>query len=44
MSPGKVVDLSPMFFTQTSQVDFDNLCKLDVLGLVDSSTGDQAEV
>ena len=33
-----------MFFTQTSHVDYDNLCKLDVLGLADSSTGDQAEV
>ncbi|XP_068697582.1 uncharacterized protein [Montipora foliosa] len=44
MSPGKEVDLSPMFFTQTSHVDYDNLCKLDVLGLADSSTGDQAEV
>ena len=44
MSPGKEVDLSPIFFTQTSHVDYDNLCKLDVLGLADSSTGDQAEV
>ena len=30
MSPGKEVDLSPMFFTQTSHVDYDNLCKLHV--------------
>ena len=44
MSPVKEVDLSPMFFTQTSHVDYDNFCKLDVLGLADSSTGDQAEV
>ena len=44
MSPGKEVDLSPMFFAQTSHVDYDNLCKLDVLGLADSSTGDQEEV
>ena len=44
MSPGKEVDLSPMFFTQTSHVAYDNLYKLDVLGLADSSTGDQAEV
>ena len=33
-----------MFCTQTSHVDYDNLCKLDVLGLADTSTGDQAEV
>ena len=44
MSPVKEVDLSPMFFTQTSHVDYDNFCKLDVLGLADSSTVDQAEV
>jgi len=36
--------LSPMFFTQTSHVDYDNECKLDVLGLADLSTCDQAEV
>ena len=30
MSPGKEVDLSPMSFTQTSHVDYDNLCKLHV--------------
>ena len=33
ISPGKEVDLSPMFLTQTSMVDYDNLCRLDVLGL-----------
>ena len=44
MSPGKEVDLSPMFFTKSSHVEYDNLCKLDVLGLADSSTGDRAEV
>ena len=44
MSPGKDVDLTPMFFTQTSHIDYDNLCKLDVLGLADTSTGYQAEV
>ena len=44
MSPGKEVDLSPMFFTQTSRVDHDELCKLDVLGLADAPIGDQAEV
>ena len=44
ISPGKEVDLSPMFLTQTSTVDYDNLCRLDVLGLADSATGDQDEV
>ena len=28
-------------FTQTSSADYDKLCRLDVLGLEDSSTGDQ---
>ena len=44
ISPGKEVDLSPMFLTQTSTVDYDNLCRLDVLGLTDCATGDQEEV
>lgn len=44
ISPGKEVDLSPMFLTQTSTVDYDNLCRLDVLGLADCATGDQDEV
>ncbi|XP_068674565.1 uncharacterized protein [Montipora foliosa] len=44
ISPGKEVDLSPIFLTQTSTVDYDNLCRLDVLGLADCATGDQEEV
>ena len=44
MSPGKEVDLSTMFFTQTSSVDYERLCRLDVLGLADSSVGDQNKV
>ena len=44
MSPGKEVDLTPMFLTQTSSFDYENLCRLDVLGLEDSTTGDQASV
>ena len=44
ISPGKEVDLSPMFLTQTSTVDYDNLCRLDKLGLTDCATGDQDEV
>ena len=30
-----------MFLTQTSAVDYENLCRLDVLGLQDHSVGDQ---
>ena len=37
MSPGKEVDLSTMFFTQTSSTDYERLSRLDVLGLADSS-------
>ncbi|XP_022804811.1 uncharacterized protein LOC111342037 [Stylophora pistillata] len=44
ISPGKEVDLSPMFLTQTSTADYDNLCRMDVLGLADCATGDQDEV
>ena len=44
MSPGKEVDLSTMFFTQTSNADYERLCRLDVLGLADSSVGDQNEI
>lgn len=41
MSPGKEVNLSEMFITQTAAADLENLCRLDVLGLEDSPTGDQ---
>lgn len=37
---GKEVDLLLMFFVQILYVDYDNLCKLDVLGLVDLFIGD----
>ena len=33
-----------MVFTQTSSVNYKELCKLDVLGLADLLTGDQAVV
>lgn len=33
-----------MFLTQTSTVDYVNLCRLDVLGLADCATGDQDKV
>lgn len=44
MSPGKEVDSTLMFLTQTSSFDYENLCRLDVLDLEDSTTGDQASV
>ena len=44
MSPGKEVDLNSMFLTQTSSLEYENLCKLDVLGLEDSSTNNQDNV
>ena len=44
ISPGKEVDLSPMFLIQTSTVDYDNLCRLDVLRLADCAICDQDEV
>ena len=44
ISPGSEVDLSNMFLTQTSTVDYENLCNLDVLGLKDSPAGDQQSV
>lgn len=33
-----------MLLTQTSIVDYEELCKLDVLGLADTPTGDQSVV
>ena len=44
ISPGKDVDLTNMFLTQTSSMDYENLCKLDVLGLEDSPEGSQQSV
>jgi hypothetical protein len=41
MSPGVEVDKNIMLLTQTSQADFENLCRLNVLGLADSSENDQ---
>ena len=37
-------NLNEMFMTQTSSADYEKLCRLDVLGLEDSPTGDQDEV
>ena len=44
MSPGKEVDLSNMFLTQTAAKDYEELCKLDVLGLRDKPSADQSDV
>ncbi|KAK3716737.1 hypothetical protein QZH41_006308 [Actinostola sp. cb2023] len=45
MSSGtEPVDLSTMLMTQTSHVDYEELCRLDVLGLQDTPTNDQGSV
>jgi hypothetical protein len=44
VSPGQGVDLSQMFLTQTSSVEYEELCRLDVLGLADTPVGDQEAV
>ena len=41
MSPGKEFDRSTMLMTHTIQTDYEELCRLDVLGLADSPTHDQ---
>ena len=42
MSPGKEIDISSMLLTQTAAADYEELCKLDVLGIQDK--GDQTDV
>ena len=44
MSPGKEADLSKLLLTQTSRVEYEDLCQLDVLGLKDPAVGDQEQV
>ena len=44
MSPGVEIDKQTMLLTQTSQTDFERLCRLDVLGLKDTSESDQGVV
>ena len=41
MSPGMDFDRSEMLLTQTTQTDYENLCRLDVLGLADTMENDQ---
>lgn len=40
MSPGTEFDKNTMMLTQTSQTDYECLCRLDVLGLADTSEKD----
>ena len=44
MSPGQEFDKSVMLLTQTTQSNYEELCKLDVLGLRDSADQDQTVV
>ena len=44
MSPGKELDLGNMFLMQTSAIDYQELCKLDLRGLKDKPSGDQETV
>ena len=44
MSPGEEFDKSTMLLTQTSQTDYEDLCRLDILGLADAPTHDQEAV
>ena len=44
MSPGNKADLSSIYLTRSSTADYQNLCKLYVLGLEDRAQGDQATV
>ena len=44
MSPGKEADISSLLLTQTAAADYEQLCKLDVLGIQDTAIGDQTDV
>lgn len=44
MSPGTDKELSTTYLTINLNTDYERLCTLDVLGLADSSTGDQGDV
>ena len=44
MSPGDEFDRSTMLLTQTSQTDYEKLCRLDILGLADAPVNDQEMV
>ena len=44
MSSGAEVDIENLFLTQTSVADYEELCRLDVLGFEDTPIGDQRVV
>ena len=44
ISSGCESDLNPMLFTQSCSTDYEQLCRLDVLGLKDCSADDQSVV
>ena len=44
MSPGSEFDHNMMLLTQTSQSDYEDLCRLDILGLADTPEHDQSMV
>ncbi|XP_044170793.1 uncharacterized protein LOC122954979 [Acropora millepora] len=44
MSPGQEFDKNVMLLTQTTHTDYEELCKLDVLGLRDAADQDQTVV
>ncbi|XP_068720014.1 uncharacterized protein [Montipora capricornis] len=44
MSPGADRELATAYLAINSNTDYERLCALDVLGLADSSTGDQGDV
>lgn len=44
MSPGSEFDHNTMLLTQTSQSDYEDLCRLDILGLADTPEHDQSMV
>ena len=44
MSPGHEDGLNPMLLTQSTRLDYEQLCRMDVLGLPESSANDQDAV
>ena len=44
MSPGVQPNLDKMFLAQTAQSDYEELCRMDVLGIQDTPSGDQKVV
>ena len=44
MSPGQEFDWNSMMLTQTSQLEYEELCRLDMLGLADSPPYEQQAV